>query len=126
MTLKVTGYQWYWGYEYPDHGDIAFSAYMIPDADINPSKGEVRLLSTDEKVVLPVDTNIQILVTSADVIHSFAVPALGLKTDAIPGRMNETWLRIEKPGSITANVLSSAGKIMLHAVRDSRGTEGRV
>ena len=90
MTLKVTGYQWYWGYEYPDHGDIAFSAYMIPDADINPSKGEVRLLSTDEKVVLPVDTNIQILVTSADVIHSFAVPALGLKTDAIPGRMNET------------------------------------
>ena len=110
MTLKVTGYQWYWGYEYPDHGDIAFSAYMIPDADINPSKGEVRLLSTDEKVVLPVDTNIQILVTSADVIHSFAVPALGLKTDAIPGRMNETWLRIEKPGVYYGQCSELCGK----------------
>ena len=122
MTLKVTGYQWYWGYEYPDHNDKSFSAYMIPDAEINPDEGEVRLLSTDEKVVLPVDTNIQILVTAADVIHSFAVPSLGLKTDAIPGRLNETWVRIEKPGVYYGQCSELCGKdhaympIEIHAV----------
>ena len=110
MTLKVTGYQWYWGYEYPDHDNIAFNAYMIPDADINVEKGEKRLLSTDNKVVLPVDTNIQILVTSADVIHSFAVPSLGLKTDAIPGRLNETWVRITKPGIYYGQCSELCGK----------------
>jgi cytochrome c oxidase subunit 2 len=98
MTLKVTGYQWYWGYEYPDHGDISFTANMIPDDQIDTAKGQVRLLSTDNPVILPVDTNIQILVTAADVIHSFAMPAFGIKTDAVPGRLNETWVRIEKPG----------------------------
>lgn len=110
MTLKVTGYQWYWGYEYPDHNDIAFNAYMIPDADIDKSKGEKRLLSTDNKVVLPIDTNIQIIVTSADVIHSFAVPALGLKTDAVPGRLNETWVRINKPGIYYGQCSELCGK----------------
>lgn len=110
MTIKVTGYQWYWGYEYPDHDGLSFNAYMIPDADIDPSKGEKRLLSTDTKLVLPVDTNIQILVTSADVIHSFAVPALGLKTDAIPGRLNETWVRIEKPGVYYGQCSELCGK----------------
>jgi cytochrome c oxidase subunit 2 len=99
MTLKVTGYQWYWGYEYPDHGDISFTANMIPDGDIDSTKNQVRGLSTDTPVVLPVDTDIQILVTAADVIHSFAVPAFGIKTDAVPGRTNETWVRIEKPGT---------------------------
>lgn len=122
MTLKVTGYQWYWGYEYPDHDGIAFNSYMIPDADIDADKGEVRLLSTDTKVVLPVDTNIQILVTSADVIHSFAMPALGLKTDAVPGRLNETWVRITKPGVYYGQCSELCGKdhaympIEIHAV----------
>ncbi len=88
MTLKVIGHQWYWEYEYPDQDGISFNSYMIPEEEIDASKGEQRLLSTDMKVVLPVDTNIQILVTSADVIHSFAMPALGLKTDAMPGRLN--------------------------------------
>lgn len=98
MTLKITGYQWYWGYEYPDHGDISLMSNMIPDDQIDPSKGQVRLLSTDNPVILPVDTNIQLIVTAADVIHSFAVPAFGVKIDAVPGRLNETWVRIEKPG----------------------------
>lgn len=98
MTLKVTGYQWYWGYEYPDNGGISFTSNLIKDADIDASKGQVRLLSTDNPVVLPVDTDIQILVTGADVIHSFAVPSFGIKIDAIPGRTNETWVRITKPG----------------------------
>lgn len=122
MTLKVTGYQWYWGYKYPDYDDKSFTAYMIPEAEIDPDKGEVRLLSTDEKVVLPVDTNIQILITAADVIHSFAVPALGLKTDAVPGRLNETWVRIEKPGVYYGQCSELCGKdhaympIEIHAV----------
>lgn len=98
MTLKVTGYQWYWGYEYPDQGGISFTANMIKDADIDASKNQIRQLSTDNPVILPVDTDIQILVTAADVLHSFAVPAFGIKTDAVPGRTNESWVRIEKPG----------------------------
>ena len=97
MTLKVTGYQWYWGYEYPDHGDISFLSYMIPEEDLKP--GEKRLLETDSKVVLPVETDIRVLVTGADVIHSWAIPALGIKKDAVPGRISETWLRIDKPGT---------------------------
>lgn len=99
LTVKVTGYQWYWGYEYPDHEGISFLSYMIPDDEIDESKGQKRLLSTDNVVVLPVDTNIQLLVTAADVLHSFAVPAFGIKKDAVPGKMNETWIRIDKPGT---------------------------
>lgn len=96
MTIKVTGRQWYWDYEYPDHGNFLFSAYMLPDAEIkDPSH---RLLDTDNPVVLPVDTTIRVLVTAGDVLHSFAVPAFGIKTDAVPGRINETWIRIERPG----------------------------
>lgn len=122
MTLKVVGRQWYWDYEYPDHDGIAFSSYMIADADIDPAKGEHRLLSTDTKVVLPIDTNIQILIQGGDVIHSWAVPALGLKTDAIPGRLNETWVRIEKPGVYYGQCSELCGKdhaympIEIHAV----------
>lgn len=99
MTLKVTGYQWYWGFEYPDHDNMEFKSYMIPDEDIDEAAGQKRLLSVDNPVVLPVDTNIQIIVTAADVLHSYAIPAFGIKTDAVPGRINETWVRIEKPGT---------------------------
>lgn len=95
MTLKVIGYQWYWGYEYPD-SNIAFESYMIKDQDIKP--GQVRLLEVDNRVVLPVDTNIRIQTTAADVIHAWAIPAFGVKMDAVPGRLNETWVRIEKEG----------------------------
>lgn len=99
MTLKVTGYQWYWGYEYPDHGGVALTANLIPDKDIDKSKGQVRQLSTDNPVVIPVDTNIQLAITAADVIHAFAVPAFGVKKDAVPGRLNESWMRVTKPGT---------------------------
>lgn len=110
MTLKVTGYQWYWGYEYPDHDGINFFSYMIPDDKIDPEKGELRLLSTDTKVVLPINTDIQILITAADVIHSWAVPAFGIKRDAVPGRMNETWVRITKPGTYYGQCSELCGK----------------
>lgn len=99
MTLKVTGYQWYWGYDYQDTEGLNFLSYMIPEDEIDESKGQRRLLSVDNKVVLPIDTNIQILVTSADVIHAFTIPDFGFKKDAVPGRLNETWVRIEKPGT---------------------------
>lgn len=98
LTVKATGYQWYWGYEYMDNGGLSFMANMIPDKDIDAAKGQVRLLSTDEPIVLPVDTNILFQVTAADVLHAFAVPAFGIKVDAVPGRLNETWVKITKPG----------------------------
>ncbi len=96
LTVKVTGFQWYWGYEYPDAG-ITFDSRMVPDKEINPET-QRRLLSTDNVVVLPVDTNIQFIVTANDVLHSFAMPAFGIKVDAVPGRLNETWARITKTG----------------------------
>jgi cytochrome c oxidase subunit 2 len=96
VTLKAIGRQWYWSYEYPDQGNLTFDAYMVADADLEP--GQLRLLTTDSAVVLPVETNIRLLTTASDVIHSWAMPSLGIKLDAIPGHMNETWMRIEEPG----------------------------
>lgn len=96
MTLKVIGHQWYWEYQYPDHEDLTFSSYMVPDEDIQP--GQRRLLEVDNRIVLPVDTNIRIIVTAGDVLHSWAMPSLGIKKDAIPGRLNETWARIDREG----------------------------
>ena len=97
MTLKAIGHQWYWSYEYPDHGDLAFDAVMKSDDELE--EGDPRLLATDNRVVLPVDTNIRVLVTAEAVLHSWAVPAFGVKTDAVPGRLSETWVRIEREGS---------------------------
>jgi cytochrome c oxidase subunit 2 len=93
MTIKATGHQWYWSYQYPDHGEFGFDAYMIPEEDLQP--GQKRLLDTDNYVVLPVDTTVRIQVTAGDVLHSFAVPAFGVKKDAVPGRLNETWVKID-------------------------------
>lgn len=98
MTLKVTGYQWYWGYEYPDQDNLTFNAYMIPDKDIDPSKGQKRLLETDNEVVLPVGKVIRLQLTAQDVIHAWTIPAFGVKKDAVPGRLNEAWFKIDKPG----------------------------
>lgn len=97
MTIKATGYQWYWGYEYPDHGDFAFDAIMLEDDELQA--GQPRLLATDNAVVVPVNATVRVVVTSADVIHNWAMPAFGNKMDAIPGRLNETWFRAEKTGT---------------------------
>lgn len=96
MTVKVVGSQWFWTYEYPDHENITFDSYMIQDADLQP--GQIRLLEVDNRIVVPQGATIKFLITAADVIHSFAIPALGLKTDAVPGRTNEAWTRIDKLG----------------------------
>ena len=101
MTLKVTGYQWYWGYEYLDGAGKSLATYesrIVPEKDIHPEKGQIRLLSVDNPVVIPVNTTVRVLETGNDVIHSWAVPAFGIKTDAVPGRLNETWFRAEKTG----------------------------
>ena len=97
LTIKVVGYQWYWHYEYPDNGGINFDSYIKKDADLKP--GDHRMLSVDNRLVVPVDTNVRVLVTGADVIHSFALPAFGIKRDGIPGRLNETWFRAEHTGT---------------------------
>jgi cytochrome c oxidase subunit 2 len=97
MTIKVIGNQWFWSYEYPD-SEISFDALALPPEQIDTSKGQHRLLETDNHVVLPVDTNIRILFTATDVIHAWAVPAFGVKLDNMPGRVNETWTRVTQLG----------------------------
>jgi cytochrome c oxidase subunit II len=97
MTLKVVGRQWYWSYEYPDHGGFGFDSYMKKEAELKP--GEPRLLTVDNPVVVPVGTNIRVQMTGADVIHAWAVPAFGVKRDAMPGKLNETWFHATKEGT---------------------------
>jgi cytochrome c oxidase subunit 2 len=97
MTLKAIGHQWYWSYEYPDHGDFTFDALMLEDDELE--EGQPRLLATDTAVVLPVGAKIRLLTTADDVIHSWAVPALGVKMDSVPGRVNETWFQINREGT---------------------------
>lgn len=101
MTIKAVGHQWYWSYEYPDAKNegqhFEFDSYMIEEKDLKP--GQLRLLDVDNPMVVPIDTTIRVLITAADVLHSFAVPSLGIKRDAVPGRVNETWFSIKKPGT---------------------------
>ena len=96
MTIKVVGSQWYWSYSYPDHGNFGFDSYMIQEADLKP--GQLRLLEVDNRIVVPQGATIKFLITAADVLHSFSVPAFGIKTDAVPGKINETWVKVEKKG----------------------------
>ncbi len=96
MTLKIVGNAWYWSYEYPDHG-VDFASNMIPDEDLKP--GQPRLLSVDEPVVVPVDSTVRVLITSSDWNHNWAVPSFGIKMDAVPGKLNETWFRATKIGT---------------------------
>jgi len=92
MTLKVTGNQWYWNYTYPDYDDLTFDSLPVSEDDLK--FGEPRMLTVDNKVILPVETNIRLLFTSTDVIHNWALPSLSIKLDSVPGRINETWTRI--------------------------------
>lgn len=97
ITIKATGYQWYWGYSYPDNGDFEVISNMLPDAEAE-KRGEPRNLAVDNRMVVPVGVPLRIQTTAADVIHAFAVPSLWFKIDAVPGRLNERMLTIEKPG----------------------------
>jgi len=102
VTVKVIGHQWYWSYEYSDYSDqngnaINFDSYMVSDDDLQ--KGGIRLLEVDNRVMLPANTHVRALVTSADVIHSWAIPSLGVKIDACPGRLNQVGIFIKRPGT---------------------------
>jgi len=97
VTIKATGYQWYWGYTYPDHGDVEIISNMLSDADAI-ANGEPAQLAVDNRMVVPAGVPLRIQTTGADVIHAFAVPSLWFKLDAVPGRLNERLLTIEEPG----------------------------
>jgi cytochrome c oxidase subunit II len=103
MTVKATGSQWYWGYEYQDESELSFDSIMLQEdefAEYGKSDRAVypRLLAVDNELVVPVNTMVRVLVTGADVVHSFTVPSLGFKMDAVPGRLNETWFKAEREG----------------------------
>nr|YP_009480325.1 cytochrome c oxidase subunit II [Bradypus tridactylus]ALO62218.1 cytochrome c oxidase subunit II [Bradypus tridactylus]ATP84991.1 cytochrome c oxidase subunit II [Bradypus tridactylus] len=96
LTVKAMGHQWYWSYEYTDYEDLNFDSYMIPTSNLEP--GQFRLLEVDNRTVLPMEVPIRVLISSEDVLHSWSVPSLGIKTDAIPGRLNQTTLSSSRPG----------------------------
>ena len=125
ITIKVTGHQWYWSFEYSDYvtesgESIEFDSYMIPESDLE--LGQFRLLDVDNKVVIPVDTHIRLIVTGADVIHDYAVPSLGIKIDAYPGRLNQVSVFINREGvfygqcSEICGILHSSMPIVIESV----------
>ena len=96
LTIKAIGYQWYWGYAYPDE-NIIFDSYMIEEKDLTAD--QPRLLAVDNEVVVPVNKVVKVLITANDVLHAWALPSFGVKRDAVPGRINETWFKAEKEGT---------------------------
>ncbi|WP_374309284.1 cytochrome c oxidase subunit II [Methylocella sp.] len=110
ITLKATGKQWFWTYDYPKDqgGGFSFDSYLIPASDLKP--GDIRQLSVDNEAVVPVGKTVHLLVTAADVIHSLTVPSFGIRIDAVPGRMNETWFRAEREGVYYGQCSKICGK----------------
>nr|QOJ44814.1 cytochrome c oxidase subunit II [Allobates femoralis] len=96
ITVKTIGHQWYWSYEYSDFTDLNFDSYMIPSKDLSPA--HFRLLEVDNRMATPIGVTTRTIITAEDVLHSWAIPALGVKIDAIPGRLNQTSFLISRPG----------------------------
>jgi cytochrome c oxidase subunit 2 len=110
ITMKITGKQWYWTYDYPQDqgGGFSFDSLLKPDADLKP--GDIRLLAVDNEAVIPVGKTVRLQVTAADVIHSFVVQSFGARIDAVPGRLNETWFKPEKEGVYYGQCSKICGK----------------
>ncbi len=108
LTVKATGKQWYWSYSYPDNGNFEYDSLIVADKDLKP--GQPRLLTADNELVVPVNKVIHVLVTGADVIHSFAVPSFGIKIDAVPGRLNDTWFKATHEGMYYGQCSELCGK----------------
>jgi cytochrome c oxidase subunit 2 len=108
LTVKATGKQWFWSYSYPDNGKFEFDSLLVQDKDLKP--GQPRLLAADNPMVVPVNKVIRVETTGADVIHSFAVPSFGIKIDAVPGRLNETWFKATKEGVYYGQCSELCGK----------------
>ena len=123
ITVKATGKQWYWSYAYPDNGNFEFDSLIVADKDLKP--GDLRLLTVDNEMVVPVNKVVHVLVTGADVIHSFSVPSFGIKIDAVPGRINETWFKATTTGVFHGQCSQLCGKdhsfmpITVRVVNDS-------
>ncbi|MDY0883977.1 cytochrome c oxidase subunit II [Dongia soli] len=98
LTIRAIGHQWYWSYEYPDNGNFTFDANLVEKEQLPADKKDLYLLQADNEVVLPVGKNVRVQITATDVIHSWTVPSFGVKHDGVPGRVNESWFNIEKPG----------------------------
>jgi cytochrome c oxidase subunit 2 len=96
ITIKATGNQWYWSYEYPDSGGVSFDSNMLQDSERKP--GDPRLLAVDNQLIVPIGVVVRMQVIGAEVIHAFGVPSFGIKVDAVPGRLNETWFRVDREG----------------------------
>jgi cytochrome c oxidase subunit II len=108
LTVKATGKQWYWSYAYPDNGNFEFDSLIVAEKDLKP--GDLRLLTVDNEMVVPVNKVVHVLVTGADVIHSFAVPSFGIKIDAVPGRLNDTWFKATTTGVFHGQCSELCGK----------------
>jgi cytochrome c oxidase subunit 2 len=108
ITVKATGKQWFWSYNYPDNGKFEFDSLMVQEKDLKPE--QPRLLAVDNAMVVPVNKIVRVQVTGADVIHSYAVPAFGIKIDAVPGRLNETWFKATKEGIYYGQCSELCGK----------------
>jgi cytochrome c oxidase subunit 2 len=108
ITVKATGKQWYWSYSYPDNGKFEFDSLMLKAGELK--QDQPRLLAVDNEMVVPVNKNVHVLTTGADVIHSFAVPSFGIKIDAIPGRINETWFKATREGVYYGQCSELCGK----------------
>jgi cytochrome c oxidase subunit 2 len=108
MTVKATGKQWYWSYSYPDHGKFEFDSLMLKADELKAE--QPRLLSVDNEMVVPINKTVHVIVTGADVIHAFAVPSFGIKIDAIPGRINETWFKATREGVYYGQCSELCGK----------------
>jgi cytochrome c oxidase subunit 2 len=109
MTVKVTGNKWYWSYEYPDHGGITFDANILSNEEAD-AKGEPRYLAVDNPVVVPVNKTVRVIVTASDVIHAWTLASFGQKIDAVPGRLNEDWFRIDREGVYYGQCSELCGK----------------
>ncbi len=108
VTIKATGKQWFWTYTYPDHGKFEFDSLMLQDKDRKPD--QPRLLAVDNEVVVPINKVVRVQVIGADVIHAWAVPSFGVKIDAVPGRLNETWFKAEREGVYYGQCSELCGK----------------
>jgi cytochrome c oxidase subunit II len=108
LTVKATGKQWYWSYSYPDNGKFEFDSLMLKDGE--RKDGQPRLLAVDNDMVVPVNKVVRVITTGSDVIHSFAVPSFGIKIDAVPGRINETWFKATREGVYYGQCSELCGK----------------
>jgi cytochrome c oxidase subunit 2 len=111
VTVKVTASQWHWNYGYPkDEGDFSFDSYMKDQGDLKPENGDIRLLAVDNEAVVPVNKVVRLQITATDVIHSFVVPSFGVRIDAVPGRLNETWFKADREGVYYGQCSKICGK----------------